>query len=273
MDSDNKARPQPGGRRPTWRTRVIVSGAAAVVVMAVAYGIVNAANRIDPLEKVAAAPPTGAAAVARLRSQLPPQLRSAKECVQTAPESKALATITCVWANSHVPRTATYSLFADNAAMLSSAESLRGRGGRRGPGRGGGLGVEGTSCDSADDFNNGGKTTWQSDNRERGTMWCYLNNNGEPELLYTDAATTIVASAVAPAQQQAEQLLGWFREEGQPKPSPVPPVPTPSVGSPSPPPSTSPEPTHEPSEGPLPTADEPVPTDQNVPTEPGPNPT
>lgn len=270
MDSDDNAPPQPDGQRPAWRIRAIVSGAVAVVVIPVAYGMVNAANRVDPLEKVAGAQPTGAAAVARLRSHLPRHLSSAKECVQTSPEPKALATITCSWAKPHVPRTATYSLFADKAAMQESAESLRAHGRRPGPGPRGGLGAEGTSCDSADDFSTGGKTTWQSDNRERGTIWCYLNNNGEPELTTTDTATMIVASAIATTPQQAEQLLGWFQEEGQPEPSPQP---TPSASSPSQPPSTSPIPTPQPTDGPE-SPDEPVPTQPQPPQpEPEPNPT
>ncbi len=279
MDSQNNAPPHPPSQHPTWRTRAIVSGTAAVAVMAVAYGIVNAANSNDPLDKAVAAPPTGAAAAARLRSQLPPNLKSAKECVETTPEAKALATITCVWANPHVPHTAKYSLLADKAAMLSSAESLRNGNARRGPRGGGGLGVEGTSCDSADDFNNGGKTTWQSGNQERGTMWCYLDNAGEPQLLTTDTATTIVTLAAVPDPQQAGQLLGWFRTEGQPTPSPIPsPTPTPTASSPSPSASVSPEPTSTAQPTETQTGGqtgEPGPTDGPQPTghQPGPHPT
>jgi hypothetical protein len=219
--------------------RAIAGGAAAAVAMAVTYGIVNATSHSEPLEKVAGAQPTGAAAMAKLRSHLAPSLRSAKECVDASSQPKALATIVCTWTSSHVPRTATYSLFADNAAMAESAEALRGRV----PGRGGGGGLQGTSCSTADDFTNGGQTTWQSDNRERGTMWCYLNN-GEPEIIATDTATTILTSATAPAQQ-AEQLLGWFRAEGKPEIAPAPVVPP--TGGPGP---NKPSPTRSPSRKP-----------------------
>lgn len=272
MNGDKSASPRRAGRRRNWRVWTVAGGATAVAAAAVAYGIFDAGNPTDPLTRVAAAPPTGAAAEARLRSLLPPDLRSAKECVATTPAANALATITCVWAQSHVPRTATYSLFADKAVMLTSAKSIRDQRVRRGagPGRAGGLDAQGTSCDSAEDFDDGGgKTTWRSDNRERGTIWCYLNKEGEPELTYTDSATTISSTAIAPAGQQtgqlAEQLLGWFREEGQPEPSPTPTV---SAGSPSPSPSPSSEPSEGPTNGPTD-----GPTDGPGPTDPGPVPT
>src|SRR5918998_3337908 len=196
MPNDDVPPPQSPKQRPTWLIWTIVGGAAALIAIAGIGGIIAVAKRNASDGR----PPVALAPVDQLRSHLPVQLKPADVCEEASPMTHATATVACTWPRPHVPQTATYSLYDDSTAMHRSALTLvRGSGGY------------GPSCESADDFSgDGGQMQWQRDDRERGTMWCYLNRNGEPVILWTDTAPKILGSAVAPTQDQAGQLLDWF---------------------------------------------------------------
>ncbi len=217
----------PSGQRPTWLIWTIVGGAAALVAVIGAIGIVTVTKRDTPSGTSSnGLPNEAAAAVDQLRSHLPEDLRFAPECVDASPRTYGTATIECTWPKSNVPRIATYSLFEDSTSMLKSAMNL----------------VRdsdyGSSCRSADDFSdNGGQMLWQRDERDRGTVWCHLNDNGEPAIVWTDTTPKILAAAIASAKEDAGKLLEWFRTTGQVSlnPAPVPqrpPQPAPTMTTP-----------------------------------------
>jgi len=207
---------QPPGQRPAWLIWTIVGGAAALVAIAGAVGIVAISNRGTPDETSIGPPDDAAAAVYQLRSHLPEDLRFAEECEEDSPLPDARATIECTWPSSDLPHTATYSLFDDSTSMLKTALTLV-RGSDHGP-----------SCRSANDFSDsGGQMLWRRDDRDRGTVWCFLSEDGEPVIVWTDTTPKILASAIAPAEEDAGQLLEWFLTVGQAslgaEPSPLPP--------------------------------------------------
>ncbi|HZM79012.1 MAG TPA: hypothetical protein VFC19_25055 [Candidatus Limnocylindrales bacterium] len=208
---------QPPTRRPTWQIWTIVGGAAALLAIAGIAVIVAVAKHGAPEGTPSGPPAASVTPVDRLRSHLPKKLKAARECTEASPRSYSTATITCTWPSSEVPHTATYSLFADGTSMDKSA-LLDVRDSGYGP-----------SCQSAGDFSgDGGQMSWQRDDRERGKLWCFLNEDDEPMIVWTDTTPKILASAVAPARSDAEQLLEWFRTTGQAslEPEPLPPAPT-----------------------------------------------
>lgn len=218
MQSDDFESPEPPRQRPGWQIWAIVGGAAALVALVGIGGIIFVAKSRAPVERPAALAP-----VDQLRLHLPVPLKPGDVCVEVAPAAYATATVACDWPGPHVPRTASYSLFLDETTMHRSAMTVvRGSGGF------------GPACASADDFSaEGGQIQWRRDDRERGTLWCFLNADDQPVLLWTDTAPRILAWAATTSQDQAEALLEWFHKEGQASLEAVPakPHPAPSANS------------------------------------------
>lgn len=205
-------------RRPAWQIWAIVGGAAALVALVGIGGIIFVARSRAPERPPVLAP------VDQLRGHLPVPLKPGDVCAEADPAEYATATVACQWPDPHVPRTASYSLFTDETAMHRSAMTVvRGSGGF------------GPACAAAEDFNaEGGQIQWRRDERERGTLWCFLNGDQQPVILWTDSAPRILAWATAASQDQAGELLEWFHREGQASLDLVPatPHPAPTANSP-----------------------------------------
>jgi hypothetical protein len=144
-------------------------------------------------------------AVDALRSHMPADLRSMAECQKADPGTNAEAAIECRWPSSQIPMVAMYRSYTDIDSMNLDAEALH-----HGDN-------PAQSCASADDFTNGGKTTWTEDGREGGTVWCYRNEVDGPVVLWTDEALHILAVASASAIDGWQQLLDWMRQQGSPR--------------------------------------------------------
>lgn len=203
--------PVPPPRKPNrpWMIWAIVGVATALVVGIVAVAIANVGNsgggtggsaQIARPEATTPSPE----AVDVLRSHMPADLRSMTECQQADAGTHAEASIECKWDSSALPNSAMYRSFTDIDSMNADAQELH-----RGDN-------PASACDSADDFTTGGKATWTEGNREGGTVWCYLNENDQPVVLWTDDALHILAGATAPVIDDWQRLVHWMTDEGAP---------------------------------------------------------
>lgn len=154
-----------------------------------------------PTAEATAAPPP--VMDERLRVHIPPVILITGDCSPAAAHEDAESAIECRWRNTDVPRAARYTLFADDRTMQAYAEELFGGT------------PSSTSCASAADLSgDGGRQAYSVNGRDRGTVWCYTNQDGEPVLLWVDPTLNIAAWAIAPTTDDYADLRSWFRSAG-----------------------------------------------------------